>query len=103
VIIVTGGSRGQGAAKVRRLVSDGARVIFGDVLEDEGLPPAKELGDKAEFHPHDVTKEDYWLALLDLAERAGGLTDLVNNAGIFRPKPILETDQDDFQAHFQIN
>ena len=49
VAIVTGGSRGIGAATARLLVEREARVIIADVLEDEGQALAAELGDRTRF------------------------------------------------------
>ena len=36
VILISGGARGQGAAEARLFVTEGARVIIGDLLEPEG-------------------------------------------------------------------
>ena len=38
VALITGGARGMGKSHVRHLVSEGARVVFGDVLDDKGVP-----------------------------------------------------------------
>jgi hypothetical protein len=34
--LISGGARGMGASHVRRLVAEGAKVVFGDILDDEG-------------------------------------------------------------------
>ncbi len=36
IIVVTGGARGMGATHVKRLIAEGAKVVFTDILEDEG-------------------------------------------------------------------
>jgi 3alpha(or 20beta)-hydroxysteroid dehydrogenase len=36
IILISGGARGQGAAEARLFVSEGGRVVIGDVLESEG-------------------------------------------------------------------
>ncbi len=36
VVFISGGSRGQGAAEARLFVTEGASVVMGDILEDEG-------------------------------------------------------------------
>jgi 3alpha(or 20beta)-hydroxysteroid dehydrogenase len=36
VALVTGGARGMGASHVRTFLAEGAKVVFGDILEDEG-------------------------------------------------------------------
>ena len=38
VVLISGGARGQGAAEARLLVAEGAKVVIGDVLEQEGSP-----------------------------------------------------------------
>jgi 3alpha(or 20beta)-hydroxysteroid dehydrogenase len=60
VAIVTGGSRGQGAAHARAFVAEGARVAIADVLEEEGKELADSLGEAAHFVPLDVTAETAW-------------------------------------------
>ena len=36
VALITGGARGMGKSHVRHFVAEGARVVFGDVLDDKG-------------------------------------------------------------------
>lgn len=82
-VLVSGGSRGIGAAVVRRLVEEGAQVVIGDVLDDEGRALADSLGAATAFVHLDVTSPDDWAAAVRKAEeRFGGLDVLVNNAGI---------------------
>ena len=103
VIVISGGARGQGAAEARMLVSEGARVVLGDVLEAEGQRLAAELGEAALFLRQDVTMEADWARMVDAAERLGGLHGLVNNAGIYRPATLLETDAALYEQHVRIN
>lgn len=103
VILISGGSRGQGAAEARLLVKEGAKVVLGDVLEKEGEALAKELGAAAKFVKLDVTSESDWSAAVEAAESFGPLTGLVNNAGIYQPKSLMETDNDLWHRHIQIN
>jgi NAD(P)-dependent dehydrogenase (short-subunit alcohol dehydrogenase family) len=44
VVLVSGGARGQGAAEARLLVAQGAKVVIGDVLDNQGQALAAELG-----------------------------------------------------------
>ena len=55
VVLVSGGARGQGAAEARLLVAQGAKVVIGDVLDNQGQSLAVELGPAASFVRHDVT------------------------------------------------
>ena len=83
VAIVTGGSRGMGAATVRLFVERGAKVVIGDVLVAEGEALAKELGDAAVFVKLDVRSEDDWAAAVKTAtDRFGKLDTLINNAAV---------------------
>src|SRR3954453_721792 len=103
VILISGGARGQGAAEARLIVTEGARVVIGDVLEAEGRHLASELGDAAVFVTQDVTKEDDWEKAINAAAALGGLHGLVNNAGIYQPKTLMETDAALFERHVRIN
>src|SRR5947207_1477664 len=49
VVLVSGGARGQGAAEARLLVAQGAKVVIGDVLDNQGQALAIELGPAASF------------------------------------------------------
>ncbi len=103
VILISGGARGQGAAEARMLAAEGARVVLGDILEAEGQRLAAELGDAALFLRQDVTVEADWARMVDAAERLGGVHGLVNNAGVYRPATLLETDAALYEQHVRIN
>jgi 3alpha(or 20beta)-hydroxysteroid dehydrogenase len=49
VTVVTGGARGIGAGIVRRFVQEGARVVFSDLLNEEGKGLEEELGKNVAF------------------------------------------------------
>ena len=86
VAIVSGGARGQGAAEARLFVREGARVVFGDILDEEGMKveaEIRELGGEATYVHLDVTQEEDWRNAVQVAENTYGRLDiLVNNAGI---------------------
>jgi 3alpha(or 20beta)-hydroxysteroid dehydrogenase len=104
VILISGGARGQGAAEARMLVAEGAKVVIGDVLEAEGRRLAEELGPGTVFVRQDVGEERDWASAVEAAERiGGGLHGLVNNAGIYLPRTMLETDAELFERHVRIN
>jgi 3alpha(or 20beta)-hydroxysteroid dehydrogenase len=52
---------------------------------------------------HDVTSEADWDRAVKAAEALGGLHGLVNNAGIYQPKPLAETDAELWERHLRIN
>lgn len=104
VALVTGGGRGMGAAAVRRLVDEGARVLCTDVLDTEGEALAKELGANCAFHHLDVTDEDQWTAAVTAAgERFGPVTVLVNNAGILAFGSISDTTLEQYHRVIGVN
>ncbi len=103
LFLITGGARGLGAAQARRLVAEGARVVLADILEDEGRALAAALGSSATFQLLDVGDEAQWTAAVAAAERLGPLNGLVNNAGIFKPLPMAQTDAALYNQHVRVN
>ena len=103
VILISGGARGQGAAEARLLVAEGAKVVIGDVLDAEGRRLADELGSAAVFLHQDVTDAADWTKAVDAAQAFGGLHGMVNNAGIYIPRTLMETDAALFERHMRIN
>jgi 3alpha(or 20beta)-hydroxysteroid dehydrogenase len=72
-----------GASHARCFVAQGAKVILGDVNEEDGAKLASELGQNALFVKQDVTRKADWDAIIELGkERFGHINVLVNNAGI---------------------
>ena len=86
VALISGGARGIGAAIARHFLSEGASVVIGDILIEEGQALAEELGHagvEITFTPLDVTSESSWADAVALTiDRFGRLDILVNNAGI---------------------
>src|SRR6516165_4632230 len=84
--LVTGGARGMGACHARHLAEEGAAVVIGDILEQEGAGLAGKLqaaGLNVRYIHLDVTDEASWRAAIDRAlDWLGGIDGLVNNAGI---------------------
>ncbi|HEX2942310.1 MAG TPA: glucose 1-dehydrogenase [Rhodopila sp.] len=103
IILITGAARGQGAAEARLFVREGAKVVMTDILEAEGQKLAQELAPNAVFLRHDVTSEAEWQKAIDAAAGLGGLHGLINNAGIYQPRTLLETDTALFEQHMRIN
>jgi 3alpha(or 20beta)-hydroxysteroid dehydrogenase len=104
VALISGGARGMGAAHVRGLIAEGAKVVFGDILDDEGASLAEELGDSAHYVHLDVTKDDDWKQAIAAAETAyGPISLLVNNAGIVAYGPVDVMEPDEFRRVIDIN
>jgi cyclopentanol dehydrogenase len=107
VALISGGARGQGATETRMFVSEGAAVVFGDVLDDEGKTLEAEIrakGGQATYVHLDVTREADWRAAVATARQAyGKLNVLVNNAGILLRARIEETTEADWDRIMAIN
>ncbi len=104
VFLISGGARGLGAAQARVLVAEGARVVIGDVLLEEGRALAAELGAACVFQPLDVASEQQWKDAVAVAETLGKLHGLVNNAGVYKPVPLTEpAGVEEWDRHIRIN
>src|SRR5262249_57478428 len=65
VALISGGARGQGATETRLFVREGAAVVFGDVLDDDGKKVEAEIrasGGRATYVHLNVTRETDWRA-----------------------------------------
>lgn len=86
VALISGGARGMGAEEARLFAQEGAKVVIGDVLDEEGSKTEAEInetGGEALFVTLDVTQEESWRGAVEAAvARFGTLNVLVNNAGI---------------------
>jgi cyclopentanol dehydrogenase len=107
VALISGGARCQGATEGRMFVREGAAVVLGDVLDDEGKKVEAEIratGGKATYVHLDVTRDADWRAAVATAEQAyGKLNVLVNNAGILFRAPIEDTSEADWDRIMAIN
>jgi 3alpha(or 20beta)-hydroxysteroid dehydrogenase len=104
VALISGGARGMGASHARLLANEGAKVVVGDILDDEGKALADELGDAARYVHLDVTEPDLWKAAVSTAvEDFGNLNVLVNNAGIVHLSPLQKIDRAKWQQVLDVN
>lgn len=107
-ILITGGASGIGAASALLLASRGAKVVIGDLSEEQGQQVAKQgqdAGNTILFHKVDVTNGDEVRALFAFAmQELGGLDVVLNNAGIdHKPAPMHELSDDDFDRSIAVN
>ncbi|GBE63755.1 3-alpha-hydroxysteroid dehydrogenase [Mycobacterium sp. MFM001] len=104
VALISGGARGMGAAHARALIAEGAKVVLGDILDDDGNALAEELGNAARFVHLDVTQPDQWKAAVQSAvTQFGTLNVLVNNAGIVNGNTLQNFPLADWQQIIDIN
>jgi 3alpha(or 20beta)-hydroxysteroid dehydrogenase len=104
VALISGGARGMGAAHARVLVSEGARVVIGDILDDQGQAVAEKLGESAVFVHLDVANPGQWdQAVAAAVNRFGRLDALVNNAGIVKMAPLRGSSLADWQQVLDVN
>ena len=104
VVLVTGGAQGIGAAITQAMVADGANVVVGDVLDQDGQDLVAAIGPSATYVHLDVTSPDDWAAAVTAAITTYGSLDiLVNNAGISNYGPIDQYRRVDWDSVIAIN
>jgi NAD(P)-dependent dehydrogenase (short-subunit alcohol dehydrogenase family) len=105
--LITGGARGIGAAIARLFAENGADVVIGDILDEEGRQVEKELiesGSMGLFVNMDVSAEVSWQqAMNTVVDRCGKLDILVNNAAIRGPGGPEETTTEMWDTVMAIN
>mgnify|MGYP000609930778 CR=1 FL=1 len=106
--IVTGASRGIGAAIAQRLAADGMAVVVNYARNvaaaDAVVTAIAEAGGRAVPIQADVASPDGLRTLFDAAEEAfGGVDILINNAGIVHLGPMAEVDDATFQVQIDSN
>ena len=94
VALISGGARGQGAAEAETFTREGARVVFGDIRDDDGKKVEAAIradGREAAYLHLDVTSESDWHKAVQTAiDRYGKLDILINNAAIVIPRVPIE-------------
>jgi NAD(P)-dependent dehydrogenase (short-subunit alcohol dehydrogenase family) len=104
VALVTGGARGIGLATAKALHADGWRIALADrdaaalatavdAVGPDTLPVVLDVADIAAVRS----------AVDDVIRRAGRLDGLVNNAGVFRNEPLLDTDEETYDHIMTVN
>ena len=107
VALISGGARGMGAEEAMLFAREGASLVIGDILEEEGRKTEAQInenGGKCLFVRLDVTSEDDWRRAVGAAvARFGKLDVLVNNAGIFPLGQVEGTSQEMWDRVLAIN
>lgn len=107
VVLITGGSGGQGRVQARMFAEQGAAVVLTDVVQKAGKAAAAELsrtGADVRFIAHDVTDPASWAKVVRTIKRVHGrLHVLVNNAGVVSRTSFLGISMDEWQRVLAIN
>lgn len=105
--LISGGASGLGEAQAILFAREGAKVMIGDLQEELGkkvVDGIRSAGGDAAFTRLDVTDLASWNAAVALAvESFGGLTTLVNNAGIFHPGGVETESEDGWAKMIAVN
>ncbi|PQE19127.1 Short-chain dehydrogenase reductase SDR protein [Rutstroemia sp. NJR-2017a BBW] len=99
VVVITGGSSGIGELVTQDLCRRGISVAIVDIVK-----PKYKIGKTAQFFQCDLSKHAEIADICaQIRNTMGHPTILLNNAGIASGKPLLETDDKEYQAMFDIN
>lgn len=107
IAFISGGARGMGATEAKLFASEGASVVFGDVLEKEGRRTEAEIidsGGNGIFIHLDVTSVKSWeKAISTTIDKFGKLNILVNNAGVSGRALIEDTSVEEWDRIMDVN
>lgn len=110
IAVVTGGASGNGRAISLLFAEHGADVVVADLQEaprEGGVPTAEkiraETDSTARFVECDVTQQADLEAAVETAEELGGVSVMVNNAGISHSDDFLETTEEEWYRVLDVN
>lgn len=108
VAVVTGASKGIGAAIAAALAAEGASVVINYASSKEGadavVARVKAAGGQAVAVRGDVSRQADAQAIVDAAiQQFGRLDILVNNSGVYGFAPLEDITEEEFHRHFNIN
>ncbi len=105
--LISGGARGMGATEADLFAQEGAKVVIGDVLEEEGRQIEAKIiegGGNCLFVRLDVVSEASWEhAVAATVGKFGRLDILVNNAGIARRSIVEDTTEEEWDLVMDVN
>jgi NAD(P)-dependent dehydrogenase (short-subunit alcohol dehydrogenase family) len=105
-VIITGASTGIGKEITRFFLAQGSNVVMNSSNEVNLMRSYKELGypKNAAYLVGDISKKETGRKLVDLAlEKFNSVDILINNAGVFSPKPFLDVDEEDLDLFLGVN
>ncbi|CAL2084070.1 SDR family NAD(P)-dependent oxidoreductase [Tenacibaculum sp. 190524A05c] len=105
-VIITGASTGIGKAIAAYFINNGSNVVMNSSNEDNLKRAFEELGSptNAIYFAGDISKQETGKTLVRLAKETFSSVDiLINNAGVFAPKPFLDVAEEDLDYYWNIN
>jgi len=106
-VLITGAARGQGATEAVLFAKEGAKVVIGDILQEEGRKIANEItenGGQATFVHLNVVREMDWInAINETVTTYGKLDILINNAAIYSRNGVETTTEEEWNDIMNIN
>ena len=107
VAIVTGAGQGMGRAVAERLSAGGAQVVANDLrpgAAESTADAVRAAGGDAVAAPGDVTSSaDVTRMVTTATERFGAVHILVNNAGVLRPTPVVDIEEEEWDFVVGVN
>ena len=108
VAVVTGASKGIGAAIAKQLAADGASVVVNYASSKSGadqvVDEITKRGGRAVAVQADVSRKTDIERLFEATKKAYGRLDiLVNNAGVYEFSPLEAITEEQFHRHFNLN
>ena len=105
-VIVTGASAGLGLAIAKAFLLEGSNLVINSASETRLARAEQELNepDRVLAFAGDISDSAVSRELVRLAKETFGSVDvLVNNAGLFSPKPFLDVDESDLDSYLSVN
>jgi NAD(P)-dependent dehydrogenase (short-subunit alcohol dehydrogenase family) len=105
-VIITGASTGIGKAITKHFLEKGSNVIMNSSNEDNLRKAYEDFGSpsNAFYLTGDISKRETGQKLVSLAlEKFNSVDVLINNAGVFSPKPFLDVQEDDLDLFWNVN
>src|SRR5579859_3707771 len=108
IVVVTGASKGIGAAIAEKFGEEGAKVVVNYARDKQGAEKVaakiKQSGSEAIVVQADVSKQDDIKRMFAEVKRAFGHLDiLVNNAGVYEFRPLEAVDEEHYRRIFDLN
>ncbi|SEC25361.1 NAD(P)-dependent dehydrogenase, short-chain alcohol dehydrogenase family [Tenacibaculum sp. MAR_2009_124] len=105
-VIVTGASSGIGKEIAKYFIERGSNVVMNSSNEEKLKESYEELGapSNAAYLAGDISKKETSKKLVRLAlEKFNTIDVLINNAGVFSPKPFLDVEEKDLEFYWNVN